>query len=211
MEEKKMENKIKINKRGEKFINFMKKYGYYIVAGMLVIAITLTVVLTTTGKSTTKNQEIKVENIPAEPVNAYALAFDLPLTDCTVAKAHVTSRLVYNETLGWFETHSGLDLVSATSSDVLSAAEGTVTEIYTNDLEGTVVVIKHNDVYTTKYGSLDGNLSVKLGDKVQKGQKIGTTSTSAKNESMTGAHLHFELYRDNSNVNPADYLNIETK
>ncbi len=207
---RKMENKIKINKRGEKFVNFMRKYGYYIVAVTLVVAITLTIVLTTTGKSTTKTPG-KIEKNPAEPVNAYALTFDLPMTDCSVAKIHMTEKLLYNDTLGWFETHSGIDLVSQASSDVLSVADGTVSEIYTNDLEGTVVVIKHNDVYTTKYGSLDAKLEVKVGDKVRKGQKIGTASASAKNESLTGAHLHFELFKDNSNVNPADYLNIESK
>lgn len=202
-----MENNIKINKRGEKFIGFMKKYGYYFVAAALILAITLTVVLTTTKGG---NMNIEEEE-KTDPVNAYALTFDLPLADCTVAHAHATDKLILDKTMGWFATHHGVDLISSTSSDVLAAAEGTVTEVYSNDLEGTVVVIKHNEVYTSKYGSLNSDVSVKVGDKVQKGQKIGTTSTSAKNEVKTGAHLHFELFMDEEDVNPADYLNIENK
>ena len=95
--------------------------------------------------------------------------------------------------------------------DVLASAEGTVTKVYTNDLEGTVVIIKHNDVYTAKYGSLDTNVLVKEGDTVKRGQKIGEISSTAKNETKSGKHLHFQLFRDEGEVNPADYLNLETK
>lgn len=205
-----MENNIKIDKRGEKFINFMKKYGYYFVAGALIVAITLTVVLTTTGKSqtiVTPTPEEKTE----QPVNAYALTFDLPIEDCTLLRAYSPTKLIYNKTLNWFATHHGVDLSSETSTDVLAAAEGVVENIYTNEHEGTVVVIKHNDVYTSKYGSLEANSNLKIGDSVSRGQKIGTMSTTAKNELLEGNHLHFELYSDNSEVNPADYLNISSK
>ncbi len=208
-EQKDMENKIKINKRGEKFISFLKKYGYFIVAGIIVLAITLTIVFTTT--KTSPNLNIQQEDKQIEETNAYALTFSAPLLDCTIATVYAADELILNETLGWYATHHALDLVSTTSSDVLSAAAGTVIEIYTNSLEGTVVVVKHNDVYTSKYGSLDSKLAVNVGDKVTKGQKLGTTSTSAGNEVLIGSHLHFELFRDNNDVNPADYLNLENK
>jgi murein DD-endopeptidase MepM/ murein hydrolase activator NlpD len=116
--------------------------------------------------------------------------------------------LVYNTTLGWYETHSAVDLVSETSTDVLATCAGTVTEIYSNTLEGTVVKIKHNDQYTTLYGSLNEELSVAVGDSVTAGQKIGTISTSAGNESLLGSHLHFQIIKDNADVNPNDYLSL---
>ena len=205
-----MENNIKINKRGEKFINFMKKYGYYILAAAIIIAITLSVVLTTTAKKS----DIVIDdsnNEPSEVVDAYALTFDLPLLDCTVVRDHVLDTIIYNESVGWYETHHGIDLVSQTSNDVLAAAEGTIEEIYTNDSEGTVIVIKHNDVYTSIYGSLNSDVTVKVGDKVNRGQKLGTTSDTGLNEYKTGAHLHFQLFMDENEVNPADYLNIAEK
>ena len=206
-----MENKIKINRRGEKFINFLKKYGYYFLAVAIVLAITLTVILTATKPSTDLNVDKENNNNLTEEVDAYALTFALPLLDCSVVQNHATDKLVYNASLGWFATHYGVDLVSSSSSEVLATADGTVTEIYTNDLEGTVVVIKHIDVYTSKYASLDSNLFVEVGSKVKSGQKIGSASSSAKNEVLTGAHIHYELLRDNESVNPADYLNIEGK
>ena len=206
-----MENNIKINKRGEKFLSFMKKYGYYIIAALVIVAITLSVVLTTTSKGSDINVDVPPMEDSTEPVDAYALKFDLPLEGCSVVRDHVLDTLIYQESVGWFETHHGVDLVSETSTDVLAAAEGTVTDVYTNDSEGTVVVIKHNDVYTAIYGSLNSDVTVKVGDKVERGQKIGTTSATAQNEALTGAHLHFQLFMDENEVNPADYLNISEK
>ena len=205
-----MENNIKFSKRGEPFIKFMKKYGYYIIAAAIIVAITLTIVFTTS-----KGSELNIDDTPITPpteeVDAYALKLDLPLSECSVLKAYSADKLIYNDSLGWFETHHGVDLISTKSSDVLAAAEGKVIEVYTNDLEGTVVVIQHNEVYTSKYGSLNSDVTVKVGDNVKRGQKIGTTSATAKNEVNSGAHLHFELYVDETEVNPADYLNIEGK
>ena len=197
-----MENNINIEKRGEKFIEFLRKYGYFMVAGLVVLSITLTIILTSTKP---------IDDEKIIDTGTTAITFANPLLDCTVANDYSIDKLVYNSTLGWYETHSGVDLGSTSSSDVLSACSGTVTNIYSNSLEGTVVVIKHNDEYSTLYGSLSSDVLVNIGDAVTSGQKIGTISTSAGNESSLGSHLHFELLKDNSKVNPNDYLNLENK
>ena len=41
---------------------------------------------------------------------------------------------------------------------------------------------------------------------VKAGDKIGTTSTTAQNESKLGSHLHLELLENGKNINPFDYL-----
>lgn len=198
-----MGNDIKIVKKGEKFINFIKKYGYFLVAGLIVLSITLAVLLTSITP-------IK-EDDDIIDTNTGAITFANPLLDCTIALDYSTDKLVYNTTLGWYETHSGIDLVSETSDKVLAACSGTVTDVYTNSLEGTVVIIKHNNEYSTLYGSLNKEVDVKIGDNVVSGQKIGVLSTSASNESKIGAHLHFELLKNKNKVNPNDYLNLENK
>lgn len=200
-----MENNIKMERRGEKLINFFKKYGYFIVAGLVVAAITLTVLLTTL------KAPIIEEEPPIIDTGTGTITFKNPLLDCTVLNDYSIDKLVYNSTLGWLETHSGIDLTSTTSTDVLAACAGKVSEIYTNSLEGTVIVIKHDGKYSTLYGSLNENVAVSVGDNVVAGQKLGTISTTAGNESLIGAHLHFELFKDNSGVNPNDYLDLGTK
>ncbi|NLE03387.1 MAG: M23 family metallopeptidase [Crenarchaeota archaeon] len=199
-----MENNIKMERKGEKLISFFKKYGYFIVAGLIVSAITLTVLLTTL------NVPIHEEEKPID-TGTDTITFINPLLDCTILNDYSIDKLVYNSTLGWLETHSGIDLASTTSTDVLATCAGKVSEVYTNSLQGTVVIIKHADKYSTLYGSLGTDVTVKVGDNVIAGQKIGTISTTAGNESLLGAHLHFELLKDNSGINPNDYLDLGTK
>ncbi|MDD4110312.1 MAG: M23 family metallopeptidase [Clostridia bacterium] len=199
-----MENNIKIERRGEKILKFFKKYGYFIAAGLVVVAITLFVILTSMVPD-----EVIDDNV--DDVNAGAITFINPLQDGTILVDYSIDKLIYNQTMGWFETHSGIDFVSEDSTDVLASCAGTVTNVYTNSLEGTVVKIKHDDQYSTLYGSLNENVTVEIGDKVTAGQKIGTYSNSAGNESSIGEHLYFELIKDDEKVNPNDYLDLGDK
>ena len=203
-----MDSKINIKKRGEGFKNFFKKYGYYITLAIIIVGITLSVVLSSKPSNAT---EINVkEYIPVE-VSSTALSFDLPITNAEVVHDYSREELVFNSTLGWFETHKGVDLKSK-SSDIVKACEsGEVTEVYTNALEGTVVVIKHNENISTKYSSLGEDVNVKVGDKVKKGQKIGKISSSAGNEVETGAHLHLEIIENGNQVDPNNYLALQNK
>ena len=200
-----MGNNVKIVKKGEKIINFIKKYGYFMVAGLIVTSITLVVMLTS------MTTPVKEEDEKIVDTNVPGITFINPLSDCTIALDYSIDKLIYNPTLGWFETNLGIDLVSGTSSDVLASSAGTVTNIYTNSLEGTVIIIKHNDKYSTLYGSLDEDVKVEIGDTVVSGQKIGTLSASAGNKSSLGEHLHFQLIKDGNKINPNDYLNLENK
>ena len=203
-----MSSQIKIKNRGENFKKFMKKYGYFIVVGLIVVAVTLSIVLTQPQNETSKNLDI-VDKTPVE-AGTIALNFALPMTDCQLVHDFSRSALVKNETMGWFETHKGVDL-KGSKNDVYASESGEVVKIYTNNLEGTVVEIKHSDNITTRYSSLDSKTNVKVGDKVKKGQKIGEASTSAGEETATGAHLHFEILKDNNQVNPNDYLTLQNK
>lgn len=199
-----MENNIKIERKGEKFLKFFKKYGYFIVAGLVVVAITLSVILTSL---------VKIDDVTdnTDDVNAGAITFINPLNECSVLVDYSIDKLIYNQTMGWFETHSGIDLVSEDSTDVFVTCAGKVKNIYTNTLEGTVIVIEHNDEYSTLYGSLNEDVDVEIGDEVISGQKIGTYSNSAGNASSLGPHLYFEILKDESKVDPNDYLDIGDK
>lgn len=199
-----MENNIKIERKGEKIITFLKRYGYFIVAGLVIAAITITVLLTSLNTAVIKEDELT-------ETETKALVFNSPLLDCTILNDFAIDSFIYNSTFGWLETHSGIDLASTTSTDVLATCAGTVTKVYTDTYEGTVVVIKHDDHFSTLYGSLAEDTLVKVGDAVVAGQKIGTISTSAGNETMLGAHLHFEILKQDTQVNPNDYLNLENK
>ena len=61
------------------------------------------------------------------------------------------------------------------------------------------------------YGSLDEQVKVKVGDEVNRGQELGTISSTATSEADAGAHLHFSLLDNGKKIDPASYLNIEIK
>lgn len=87
-----------------------------------------------------------------------------------------------------------LDFWSQTGDPIHAAAAGTVRTAsmqYSNGF-GKLVVIEHTGGWTSYYAHLN-TISVRPGQKVTQGQRIGTAgATTAKHRGM-GPHLHFEV------------------
>lgn len=94
--------------------------------------------------------------------------------------------------------HRGVDYVAPVGTPVVSAGKGRVTEAGYNRFNGNYVFIQHGDRYMTKYLHLHTK-SVKKGQSVKQGQKIGTLG---KTGMVTGAHLHYEFLVDGVHRNP---------
>ena len=114
-----------MEKNSTKTKKFFKKFGVYILAGCLAVAIVLTLTLSLTkgGSGTNINQE------PAVDVDTKPLVFTLPLEGATVLKGYSATDLMYNSTLKQWEAHKAVDLVSETSKNVLACLEGTVRKV----------------------------------------------------------------------------------
>lgn len=104
---------------------------------------------------------------------------------------------------GEYEGHKGIDYSGKKGQDVVAAASGTVSLAGWNEGYGNCVIIDHRNGYQTLYGHLD-EIKVKVGDTITTGHLIGTMGSSGV---VTGVQLHFELLKDNLNLNPADYIN----
>ena len=85
-------------------------------------------------------------------------------------------------------------------------ADGQVYTVYEDDAMGMTVVIRHEDGYTTKYACLAKDVSVKAGDTVTAGQKIGAVGDTALLESQIGNHLHFSVSCNGTVLDPAEFL-----
>ena len=118
---------------------------------------------------------------------------------------------MYNATLKRWEAHKALDLSATDGANVMAVADGRVTQVYTNYLEGTVVVIEHANNMKSLYSSLNQDVSVKVGDNVKLGDVIGKVGNTANGEHSDGAHLHFEFFRDGVKVNPNEYISFSDK
>ncbi|CBN55890.1 MULTISPECIES: M23 family metallopeptidase [Kamptonema] len=93
--------------------------------------------------------------------------------------------------------HSGIDILAATGTQVLSVGAGTVAFAGPQGTYGNLVVVNHQAGKQTRYGHL-GNIAVKVGQKVQQGDILGKVGITGKPD-IVQPHLHFEV-RYNSNL-----------
>lgn len=189
----------------QKMISFMKRFGYYILLAFVVIAFILTLVLV----SSSSNNNTNTGNIV--DTNTQVVSPCMPVLNATIYKGYFGDKLTYNETLKQWETHNGIDFQVASGAPVYSILDGVVTSVYSNLLEGNVVVIEHENGLVSTYGSLDKDIVVEMGDKVKCGETIGKVATSATSEGDAGAHLHFSMTDNGKKIDPASYLEIEVK
>ena len=113
---------------------------------------------------------------------------------------------VYDMTMSDWRTHYGLDSESSLGTQVLAAADGTVTEVYADDLYGTTVVISHGGGIESVYSNLAELPTVEVGQSVSKGDTIGSVGTTALCEAGEVYHLHFAMRADGQSVDPGEYL-----
>ncbi|MGM8211398.1 peptidoglycan DD-metalloendopeptidase family protein [Virgibacillus sp. W0430] len=102
---------------------------------------------------------------------------------------------------------TGIDIASADGEtfDVIASLSGTITEVKEDPLLGNVVIISHENDVDTYYSSL-GEVGVKAGDKVKQGDKIGTAGKNLFGKD-SGTHVHFEIRKDDMQVNPEQFFN----
>lgn len=148
-----------------------------------------------------------VQQPAAEPQESAVLAepsFVKPV-DGETAKPFSGDELVYNETLGDWRTHDGVDIVCAEDAQVKSARAGTVRAVYEDDMWGAVVEVESEGL-VWRYTGLDkATLAVKNGDEVHPGTPLAKIGTSCA-EVGAGPHLHLEVLKDGVPVNPEQYF-----
>ena len=133
------------------------------------------------------------------------LVFTWPVKGEIVAGFSVEA-LAYNETMGDWRTHNGLDIAADRGAQVLAAAAGTVSALYQDDLMGTVVEVDHGQGLVSQYANLAATPTVKVGDAVSTGTIIGSVGGTAALESGLASHIHYALLKEGCPVDPADYL-----
>ena len=98
--------------------------------------------------------------------------------------------------------HHGIDFAGKEGTNVLAVAAGVVTWVGSKSGYGEMVEVSHGDGFVTRYGHNKKNL-VEPGDVVRKGQAIAEMGSSGRS---TGAHVHYEVYKNGRSVDPASYV-----
>lgn len=113
--------------------------------------------------------------------------FDLPLN-----LSNLTIKTPYSI------NHMGIDIISPKGTSVKAIADGVILEIGENPNKGgKYIVIQHEGGVNTLYGNVEST-SLKVSDKVTKGQSIGLTGSGSE-----GDVLHFELSKNGKNEDPS--------
>ncbi|WP_259945928.1 DUF5930 domain-containing protein [Jannaschia sp. W003] len=102
----------------------------------------------------------------------------------------------------WGRMHSGMDFAGARGTPIHSTADGVVTYAGWQSGYGKLVKIRHAFGFETRYAHLN-QIRVTKGQRVSRGERIGDMGTTGRS---TGVHLHYEVRRNGSAINPATFI-----
>lgn len=153
----------------------------------------------TSANATNNNNESQTKETKKE------LSFQKPV-EGDVVREYAKDNLIYSNTLEEWTTHLGIDIKADKTTVVKSAEAGTVKSIKNDPRYGLIVVVEHADNFQTVYSNLLTSEFVVEGEKIEKGQAIGTVGNTAVFEIADEPHLHFEILKDNVQVDPSIYI-----
>ena len=156
-----------------------------------------------TTKTTKANTTSKIEDKKEE--NKKELSFERPV-EGEIIKAYAKDNLVYSETLQEWTTHLGIDIKADKTTVVKAAEAGTIKTIKNDPRYGLTIIIEHDDGYQTVYANLLSSEFVIEGEKIDKGQSIGTVGNTATFEIADEPHLHFEILKDGVQIDPTTIM-----
>lgn len=122
-----------------------------------------------------------------------------------VNKIGITSDYGYRTETQSF--HYGLDLgwMDYKGENIYSIGNGEIIKKGYTSLSGNYVIIKHNESDKSKYLHMKDPSLLNVGDIVSTGTLIGYMGTTG---SSTGVHLHVEIVRNGSNIDPKTVLYV---
>jgi len=106
----------------------------------------------------------------------------------------------HHPVLGYNKMHRGLDFSAPRGTPIVAAGDGVIEKARRNGSYGNYILIRHNDTFKTAYAHMKGFArGMRSGKRVRQGQTIGYVGTTGRS---TGPHLHYEVLRDNKQINP---------
>ena len=103
--------------------------------------------------------------------------------------------------------HPGMDITAPLGTPIYPLKNGVVVRMENLKWDyGRAVYVDHGNGMITLYAHM-GKVFVEEGDQVTTDKPIGEVGVTGR---TTGPHLHFELRKDGSAINPMPYLNLSS-
>jgi murein DD-endopeptidase MepM/ murein hydrolase activator NlpD len=156
--------------------------------------------LSTAGSAPLKNPVLTPETVTHQEFTLpMETELQSPLTGKITSLFGMRTHPVLGETLH----HDGIDISQPTGTPVKPLSSGVVTFAGNNGGYGLMVEVAHENGLTSRYAHLS-SLSVRKGEQISEEQIIGEVGQTGM---TTGPHLHLEILRQNSPIDPLTVLN----
>jgi murein DD-endopeptidase MepM/ murein hydrolase activator NlpD len=103
--------------------------------------------------------------------------------------------------------HKGLDFAGKEDTAIIATASGVVSWASDRYGYGKLIEINHGRGLKTRYGH-NKNILVKVGEVVSKGQVIARMGSTGRS---TGPHVHYEILRNNAQIDPIKFVYRKAK
>lgn len=100
--------------------------------------------------------------------------------------------------------HRGIDIAGPIGTNIYAAMAGKVKTVTRTRDYGIYLEIDHGNGYVTRYAHCNA-VAVKSGQTVTAGQVIAYVGNTGRS---TGPHLHFEIIKNGTRINPAPYIGL---
>jgi murein DD-endopeptidase MepM/ murein hydrolase activator NlpD len=101
--------------------------------------------------------------------------------------------------------HFGVDVVTTADEPIKACLDGTVVASGWIPGEGNILIIQHSNDLISVYKHCSVLLKTQ-GDQILTGDPIGIVGNTGENTS--GPHLHFELWKQGSALNPQEFISF---
>ena len=151
-----------------------------------------------------KDEESQEQVKIVKPFTSTAVGISKSYYDMQDDEQKQEESLVYYEQT--YLQNSGVLYSSKEVFDVLSVLDGTVTNIFEDEILGNVVEITHNTNLKSLYYSLS-EITVKKDDLVKSGQTIGKSGDNLLDDESENCLL-LEVYYNGKTIDPEDFYNM---
>ena len=208
----------------DRYVRFVEKQGFAIIAVVCVAIITGTAVWTDrrdapyVAPTPPVSDDVSAAQLLQQTLREAATATPAPtqtpqpwrppLDQAEVVRPYGTDSMVQSGVTGIWAVHDAVDLFASPGSKVYAMADGVVTASGEDQLLGVWLLIDHGNATEALYAGLALPAAYIAGDKVRCGDMIGFTGVGPLDETDIQPHLHLRVTENGRPINPLTLWNV---